>query len=111
MSRIDLWRFAYFSRLLLLTKIRDEARWWRRNRANAPKLFRQELRRAFKLIVEYPEIGALAEDVELPGVRRILLVSTHHYLYYRPNKSSQRIEVLAIWSTSRGEPPPINAAG
>ena len=96
---------------LAAQQIRDEARWWRRNRPKAPKLFRQELRRAFKLIVEYPEIGALAEDIEVPDVRRILLVGTHHYLYYRPNKSSQRIEVLAIWSTSRGEPPPIKAAG
>jgi plasmid stabilization system protein ParE len=90
---------------LAAEQIRKEWHWWRLNRTKAPALFREELRRAFRLIVAYPEIGALAEDVDLPGVRRLLLVGTQHYLYYRVNEIAQRIEVLAVWSTSRGEPP------
>ena len=50
-------------------QIRDEARWWRKNRTKAPSLFRDELKRAFELIAEYPEIGPLAEDIDLAGVR------------------------------------------
>jgi len=92
---------------LAAAQIRQEANWWRRNRTKAPKLFREELRRAFKLIAEYPEAGAFAEDIDLSGVRRSLLVATHHYVYYRLNETAERIEVLAVWSTSRGEPPPI----
>jgi plasmid stabilization system protein ParE len=88
-------------------QIRKESRWWRRNRTRAPGLFQQELRRAFRLIAEYPEAGALTDDVEVDGVRRVLLAATQHYLYYRVNSFQQRIEVLAIWSTSRGERPPL----
>jgi plasmid stabilization system protein ParE len=86
-------------------QIRKESRWWRLNRTKAPALFSEELRRAFRLIAAYPEAGALAEDVDLPGVRRLLLVGTQHYVYYRVNEVAQRIEVLAVWSTSRGESP------
>lgn len=90
-------------------QIRNESHWWRRNRTKAPNLFREELRRAFALIAEYPEAGAVAEDVELPGVRRVLLIDTKHYVYYRVNHSASRIEVLAVWSTHHAEPPPISS--
>jgi plasmid stabilization system protein ParE len=61
----------------------------------------------FGLISEYPEAGPVAEDVDLVGVRRILMAGTQHYLYYRPNYATNRIEVLAVWSTSQGELPPL----
>jgi plasmid stabilization system protein ParE len=92
---------------LAARQIREEARWWRRNRTKAPALFRGELRRALKLIGEYPEAGAFAEDTELPDVRRVLLAATQHYLYYRWDVAAERIDVLALWSTHRGAPPPI----
>ena len=92
---------------LAADQIRIEAQWWRRNRTRAPGLFRAELRRAFTLIAQYPEAGAVADDVELRDVRRVLLVTTQHYLYYRIDKAAKRIEVLAVWSTRRGEPPPL----
>lgn len=88
-------------------QIRNEAQWWKRNRTKAPNLFRDSLRRAFALVAEYPEAGAPAEDLELTGVRRVLLVDTQHYVYYRIKGRAQRIEILAVWSTKRGEPPPI----
>lgn len=88
-------------------QIRNESYWWRRNRTKAPNLFREELRRAFALIAEYPEAGAVAEDVELAGVRRVVLVDTQHYVYYRVNRAAKRIEVLAVWSTKFGEPPQL----
>jgi hypothetical protein len=52
----------------------------------------------------------VAEDVELEGVRRVVLVDTQHYVYYRINRTARRIEVLAVWSTNRGEPPPLTTA-
>jgi plasmid stabilization system protein ParE len=91
-------------------QIRNESQWWRRNRNKAPSLFREEMRRAFALIAEYPEAGAIAEDVELTGIRRVLLVDTQHYVYYRVDRSAKRIEVLAVWSTKRGDPPSIPTA-
>ena len=91
-------------------QIRNEARWWRRNRTKAPTLFRDELRRAFALIAEHPEAGAMVEDAELAGVRRVLLVATQHYVYYRVNRTAKRVEVLAVWSTRFGESPPLTTA-
>lgn len=91
-------------------QIRKESQWWRRNRTKAPNLFREELRRAFALIAEYPEAGAVAQDVALTGVRRVVLVDTQHHLYYRIDRAAKRIEVLAVWSTKFGEPPPITTA-
>lgn len=90
-------------------QIRYESRWWRQNRTKAPNLFRDELRKAFALIAEYPEAGAIAEDVDLTGVRRVVLVDTQHYVYYQINAAARRIEVLAVWSTKFGEPPPLPA--
>jgi plasmid stabilization system protein ParE len=49
----------------------------------------------------------MAEDVDLAGVRRILMAGTQHHLYYRPNYAADRIEILAVWSARRGEPPPL----
>lgn len=91
-------------------QIRNESHWWRRNRTQAPNLFRDELRRAFALIAEYPEAGAIAEETELTGVRRVVLVDTQHYVYYRVNQPAKRIEVLAVWSTKFGAPPSLRTA-
>jgi len=64
-------------------QIRQEARWWRQNRTKAPRLFRDELERAIELIAEYPDAGPLAEDVDLPNVRRILMGGTQHFSWGR----------------------------
>jgi plasmid stabilization system protein ParE len=90
---------------LAADQIRRESRWWRRNRTKAPSLFRNELRRAFDLITEYPEAGPIAEEIALEGVRRVLMADTQHYIYYRPNLAENRIEVLAVWSARRGAAP------
>jgi plasmid stabilization system protein ParE len=91
--------------VLAARQIRDEARWWKANRTKAPLLFRDELRRAFRLIANYPEAGVVAADVELHEIRRVLLATTQHFVYYRVNAAAQRIEVVAVWSTSRGPVP------
>ena len=98
-------RFLIRPTAIAAEQIRHEARWWRNNRIKAPYLFRDELRRAFKLLASHPEIGATASDSDLTGVRRILLSATQHYLYYRVVEHEQTIEVLAVWSTSRGSAP------
>ena len=57
------------------------------------------------MIAEYPDAGAVADDVELAGVRRVVLVDTQHYVYYRVDRIARRIEILAVWSTKFSEPP------
>lgn len=56
---------------------------------------------------EHPEIGAVAEDTEIAGVRRVLLAATRYYLYYLVNEADGTIDVLAVWSTSRGTGPDL----
>jgi Plasmid stabilisation system protein. len=92
---------------LAAAQIQKEARCWRTHRTKAPKLLPDELRRAFDLISDHPEVGAVAADTELFGVRRVLLAETQHYLYYRVDEGKGRIEVLAFWSTSRGADPDL----
>jgi len=109
-SRTDAVPFRITATSSASRQIRNESHWWRRNRSGAPNLFRDQLRKAFALIGEYPEAGAFADDVDLAGIRRVLLLDTQHYVYYRVNHGAERIEVLAVWSTKRGGPPPITSA-
>lgn len=81
--------------------------WWRKNRTAARDAVHDELARAFRLILAQPEIGPRAWDVDLPDVRRIHLSRIGHYLYYRILEADAVIEVLSIWSDSRGGAPPI----
>jgi len=66
-----------------------------------------EITRVFNLILNHPQIGPFALDVDVANVRRIHLSRIKHYLYYRVLEPEGVIEVLAVWSDSRGEGPPI----
>lgn len=88
-------------------QIDDLNRWWRANRSSARDAVRSELARVFRLILNHPYIGPPADDIALPGVRRIHLSRIGHYLYYRVVEREAIVEVLAVWSDRRGENPPI----
>lgn len=75
--------------------------WWRTNRASAPDLFLAELERALQAVALLPELGELAKNSRIEGVRRVLLAKTQHYVYYR--MTIDAIHVLAVWHTSRGQ--------
>jgi plasmid stabilization system protein ParE len=98
-------------RIDIASRARKQAKklsaWWRKNRSAAPNAVHDELARVFLLILNQPYIGPAATDVDLPGVRRIHLSRIRHYLYYRVLESECIIEVLAVWSDSRGEGPPL----
>jgi hypothetical protein len=81
--------------------------WWRFNRPKSLNAVREELERALKLITLQPRAGALAPDVALRNVRRIHLTRIWHYLYYRIHDNPERLEIIDIWSDSRGEGPPL----
>lgn len=86
--------------------ITKASQWWFENRPKAPEAFGEEIDRAIKLIAVEPEIGARALNVSLSGVRRVHLARIHYHLYYRVTvATSPRIEILALWHTSREGPP------
>jgi len=88
-------------------QIRVADKWWRVNRTKAPNAVSEELGRVSTLISFQPSIGALAKDVELPGVRRVHIERIHYYIYYRVVGSPEFIEILSFWSSLRGSPPTI----
>jgi len=61
--------------------VEEAGRWWRENRAKAPEALREELEQALQLIASQPEMGAIARNVNLAGVRRILLSRVSYYLF------------------------------
>ena len=87
------------------SSILETADWWRENRLDAPEAVAEELTRALDILRYQPEAGAVAENVRLRGVRRILLARIHYHLYYRPRTRPRRIEILEIWHAQRGSDP------
>ena len=92
---------------LAAQQIRSADEWWRVNRPEAPTALREDLDRASSLIAIQPELGARARNVALPGVRRLHLTRIRHDLYYRIVETPKRLEILALWHSSRGSRPPI----
>ena len=82
------------------------ATWWQRNRLAAPLLFRQEFAQAIQQLEEAPFL-ALLDEIERPGIRRILLAKTRYHLYFRISEGETRVEIIAVWHTSRGYLPPL----
>jgi len=74
-------------------------------------MLREELERAFALLARQPQIGAVARNERLVGVRRVFLTRTRYYLYYRVVESPPSVQVLALWHASRGAGPRIERAG
>jgi|SRR5665213_417133 len=77
--------------------------WWEVNRPLAPGAVRDELEEAVAILKAQSEIGAVAFSARIQDVRRIHLSRIHYFLYYRAQPG--RIDVLALWHTSRGTGP------
>ena len=88
-------------------QIRKASRWWGKNRPAAPALFKEELKKAFELIITQPTSGAVAQGLGPPHIRRVLLFRTRYYLYYSVSEAESAVEVLGLWHTSRGSDPDI----
>ena len=90
------------------TQVEEAGNWWRENRTKAPEALREELARALELIASQPQVGAIARNPKLAGVRRILLSRVRYHLYYRLLETHSRsIQVVALWHASRGEQPQL----
>lgn len=87
-------------------QLAELAKWWRANRRDARKSVRVAFSETIKKVVSDPGIGTLYEDVA--GVRWVSMHSSMPYLiFYRQGARTGTIEVIAVWSGIRGEPPPI----
>jgi plasmid stabilization system protein ParE len=83
------------------------ATWWSENRPLAPTLFVDELARAERLLLQYPEAGAIYSSHRNGIIRRVLLGDTRHHLYYRYWAGSKELFILSVWSALRREGPKL----
>lgn len=77
-------------------EISEASEWWNANRPDASGAFREEIESSFKLITAYPDVGSLALNASLAGIRRIRLSRIRHHLYYRVTPSADAVEILAL---------------
>lgn len=84
----------------------EAGRWWLEHRSKAPDALHEELQQVLQLIATQPGVGAIARNVKLAGVRRILLRRIGYHLYYRLRDSpAASLQVVAFWHASRGHVP------
>lgn len=81
------------------------AQWWAENRTAAPGAVRLDLEGALFLLTRHSGLGQEVVTGRTIQVRRYLMGRTQHWLYFRVK--SNVLEVLSVWSTSRGSDPKV----
>ncbi len=79
--------------------------WWRENRLSAPGAVREDLKAAFKVLLQQPGIGVKVASARLDGTRRLHLERIRYFIYYRVK--NYELAVLSVWHSSRGRGPRI----
>jgi plasmid stabilization system protein ParE len=88
--------------------VREAGTWWRANRPKAPEALAEELASALRLVASQPDVGAVARNVRLPGVRRVLLRRVNYHLYYQLMEAPARtVHIVAFWHANRGTAPEL----
>ena len=87
------------------TQIETIDSWWRANRPASPNLFVEELAEAFSTIEVAPAAGHRYAHADVKGVRRLLLRSTRHHVYYVATTDAAII--LAVWGSIKGSGPDL----
>ncbi|MEO7328973.1 MAG: type II toxin-antitoxin system RelE/ParE family toxin [Minicystis sp.] len=91
-------------------QVRAANAWWRDNRADT-KGFLEELEHALALLQAAPDLGAVYAPRAAFGVRRLLLSTSQHYVYYVHIRAQNLIRILAVWSCYRGRAPRMGPLG
>ena len=81
--------------------------WWQRERLASPRLFRAEFAAALDALAITPELGVRYEPGPVPGLRRLFLARCRCHVYYAVDMSAQRVLVLAVWHSARGQGPEL----
>lgn len=84
-------------------QILEAVQWWREHRPSAPTMLDDEIAEAFLRVAAHPHSG-VAVRARL-GTHRVLLRGSSYFLFYRVRPRARRIEVVALWHTSRGPRP------
>jgi hypothetical protein len=88
-------------------QLRRAIEWWQANRASAPTLLLDEFEQVTSLLEEMPGIGPTFQRATVPGIRRILMRRSNHWIYYATDPAHSLVYILAVWSAFRGSDPPL----
>jgi plasmid stabilization system protein ParE len=83
-----------------LAQLRRAVEHWERDHPGRWSRLADEVARALELLASFPEIGI---SVGRSKRRKLLLPDVGYCLYYV--RRTERVEVIAVWHTSRGRAP------
>jgi plasmid stabilization system protein ParE len=66
----------------VIVEVATIARWWRKNRPAAPRLFQTELDQVLLLLAEQPDAGRRVRARGRPNLRVLTLLRTRYLLFY-----------------------------
>jgi plasmid stabilization system protein ParE len=89
-------RYQVGLHLRAAAEIDQIAKWWRKNRPAAPRLFLDELDRAFLAISEHPEIGRKVGLRAYPNARTYVLRRTRYIVIYNVDTAAGVIAVARV---------------
>lgn len=88
-------------------QVRELEAWWAANRPASRTTFKD----AFSVVIDHisriPGLGRPCDDIELPGVRRLLIEGTPYAVFYSVDREAREVLITAVWSRARGGGPPV----
>lgn len=84
-----------------LNDVEEIVAWWRANRSAAPDRFKDELEFAVVRLAEQPGMGERVRFRRRTDVRRVTLMRTRYFVYYRLDTKRREVTVVHVRSTSR----------
>ena len=88
-------------------QVRELEKWWAANRPAARTTFKEAFSALVGHISRMPGIGRPCDDIELPGVRRLLMEGTPYAVFYRVDHEATEVFIAAVWSRARGSSPQV----
>ena len=86
-------------------QLREINEWWIANRRAAPNLVLDEFERCVTLLDGSPDIGTGFHRTSVPGVRRLVMKKTRHFVYYVHDDDNAVVYVIAVWGAPKeGDP-------
>ena len=79
--------------------------WWRANRGAAATLVVDEFDRCVTLLEHSPDIGVGFHRTDVPGVRRLVMKRTKHFVYYVHDAGNEVVYIVAVWGAPKGGDP------
>lgn len=87
--------------------MRELEGWWAANRPASRTTFKEAFSAVVGYISRMPSIGRRRDDIQLPGVRRLLIEGTPYVAFYSVDREATEILIAAVWSRARGSSPPV----